>query len=135
MENDVKEVLRCFTECSNLNVSLSDSIPGNNLSENGFHLAILQNSPNNLPVMEFLIQNSSTFNQQNVSGHTPLHYCVKENDVDCLKLLLKAGADPNIRNDAHESPVDVARKENHNECLQILFDHSCRNPVKKVSFY
>ena len=92
MEDDVKEVLKCFIECSQLNVSLSDGIPGNNLSENGFHLAISQNNPNILPVLEFLIQNSSTVNQQNVSGNTPLHYCVKENNVDCLKLLLKAGA-------------------------------------------
>ena len=135
MEDDVKEVLKCFIECSQLNVSLSDGIPGNNLSENGFHLAISQNNPNILPVLEFLIQNSSTVNQQNVSGNTPLHYCVKENDADCLKLLLKAGADPNIKNDALESPFDIARKEDHRECLQILYDHSSKNPVKNYSFY
>ena len=131
MDIDLKEVLQCFTECSQLNVSLSDGIPGNDLSENGFHLAVSQNNPNILPVLEFLIQNSSTINQQNVSGNTPLHYCVKENNVDCLKLLLKAGADPNIKNDAHESPFDIAKKEDLKECLQLLNDHSSRNPVKK----
>ena len=134
MEDDVKEVLKCFIECSQLNVSLSDGIPGNNLSENGFHLAISQNNPNILPVLEFLIQNSSTVNQQNVSGNTPLHYCVKENNVDCLKLLLKAGADPNIKNDAHESPFDIAKKEDHKECLQLLNDHSSKNPVNKYYY-
>ena len=132
MENDVKEVLQCFIECSQLNVSLSDGIPGNSLSENGLHLAILQNNPSILPVLEFLIQNSSTVDKQNVSGNTPLHYCVKEKDVDCLKLLLKAGADPNIKNDAHESPFDIARMEYFEECLQILNDHSNKNPVNEL---
>ena len=131
MENDVKEVLKCFIECSQFNVSLSDGIPGNDLSENGFHLAVLQNNPNILPILEFLIQNSSNVNQQNIIGNTPLHYCVKENNADCLKLLLKAGADPDIKNEAHESPFDIAKKEDHKECLQLLNDHASRNQVKK----
>ncbi|KAG9509484.1 ArfGAP with SH3 domain, ANK repeat and PH domain-containing protein [Fragariocoptes setiger] len=62
-----------------------------------------------LPVMDFIIQNSRTLNRQNRTGETALHYCVKFNKPESMKLLLRSGADISIKNSAGLTPMEMAK--------------------------
>jgi len=42
------------------------------------------------------------------NNNTPLHYAVKNNNEEIVKLLLQRGAKVNIRNDKGETPLDLA---------------------------
>ena len=48
-------------------------------------------------------------------GQTPLHYAVKNNDVDVIGILLNYGADPNI-----EDKVIATHTHTHSIIMTIL---------------
>lgn len=84
------------------------------IMETSIHLALsCQAASNNLKfecdlfILDFIIQNSRAINIQNSHGETPLHYCVKYNLPESMKLLLRSGADVNIKDSQTQSPVDL----------------------------
>ena len=48
--------------------------------------------------MEFYIKHGVDVKAQDMYGMTPLHYAMRDNNVDAAIALLNAGADPNIPN-------------------------------------
>jgi len=60
-------------------------------------------------ILDFIIQNSRAINKKNAFGETPLHYCVKFNLPECMKLLLRCGADASLKNNDDETPLDLVQ--------------------------
>ena len=70
--------------------------------------------------MELLIRHGANVNSRTASGNTPLHICVLENQIKCVRVLLLHGADYNILNYAQQSAYDVSILVNHFEIGQLL---------------
>ena len=51
-----------------------------------------------LPVMEFYIKHGVEIKAQDMYGMTPLHYAMREKNIEGAIALLNAGEDPNIPN-------------------------------------
>ena len=88
--------------------------------ESALHLAIYQEDGLNLPVVDFLIQNSSSLDRQTKEGNTPLHYCVIYNKMECLRLLLRVGANPNIDNNNGKTPYDIAQERHCRTMMEMV---------------
>ncbi|KRX08044.1 Ankyrin repeat-containing domain [Pseudocohnilembus persalinus] len=54
---------------------------------------------------------------------TPLHYAVKNQDIDFCEWLLKKGADPNQKTQNNNTPLHIAFKENNLFIIGMLIDH------------
>lgn len=52
-----------------------------------------------------LLDRRANPNAQDGAGNTPLHWAVRDNDVDCVKLLIAAGADLNVRSGSGRTPL------------------------------
>lgn len=88
--------------------------------ESALHLAIYQEDGLSLPVVDFLIQNSSSLDRQTKEGNTPLHYCVIYNKVECMRLLLRVGANPNIDNNNSKTPFDIAQERHCKTMMEMV---------------
>lgn len=66
--------------------------------ETALQFAISEADRTTLPLVDFLVQNSSSsLNKQTLDdGNTPLHLCAKLNKTECMKLLLRTRAKVDI---------------------------------------
>ena len=58
-----------------------------------------------LSVMEFYIKHGVEINAQDMYGMTPLHYAMREKNIEGAIALLNAGADPNIPDRDHATAL------------------------------
>lgn len=59
-------------------------------------------------------------NCQDLGGTTPLHWVVKEGNLECVKVLVEHGADATCLDKNGESPYDIATATDHNDILDLL---------------
>lgn len=67
-------------------------------------------------------------------NHYLLHYCVREDLLDIIKMLIKYGDNIDIRNGSGWSPLLIAISERNIPIFQFLMDHGARlnnNPLLK----
>ncbi|XP_075051946.1 arf-GAP with SH3 domain, ANK repeat and PH domain-containing protein 3-like isoform X2 [Mixophyes fleayi] len=90
------------------------------LNEYPLHLAVCLCDRNTLPLVDFLIQNGGAQEKVTADGQTALHYAVKYNKPDCIRLLLRAKASVNTVNHAGLTPLMLAQSLKHIECEELL---------------
>ncbi|XP_075709521.1 arf-GAP with SH3 domain, ANK repeat and PH domain-containing protein 3-like [Rhinoderma darwinii] len=84
------------------------------------HFAVYMSERNSLPMVDFLIQNGGALDKVTADGQTALHYAVKYNKPDCIRLLLRAKASVNTVNHAGLTPLMLAQSLKHLECEELL---------------
>ncbi|XP_056413322.1 arf-GAP with SH3 domain, ANK repeat and PH domain-containing protein 3-like isoform X1 [Hyla sarda] len=84
------------------------------------HFAVYMSERNSLPIVDFLIQNGGALDKVTADGQTALHYAVKYNKPDCIRLLLRAKASVNTVNHAGLTPLMLAQSFKHLECEELL---------------
>ena len=104
-------------------------MPSSPLSDTCLHKAIFWENGKTLHIVDFLVQNSRSLDAQNKDGNTPLHYCVMQNKVECMRLLLRSKADPGIENKKGKFPQDIATERNNTKCEEMLL--SCLSRSRK----
>lgn len=84
------------------------------------HFAVYKSERNSLPIVDFLIQNGGALDKVTADGQTALHYAVKYNKPDCIRLLLRAKASVNTVNHAGLTPLMLAQSLKHLECEELM---------------
>ncbi|KAM4044138.1 arf-GAP with SH3 domain, ANK repeat and PH domain-containing protein 3-like isoform 2-T2 [Anomaloglossus baeobatrachus] len=90
------------------------------LVEFPLHFAVYMSERNSLPIVDFLIQNGGALDKATVDGQTALHYAVRYNKPDCIRLLLRAKTSVNTVNRAGLTPLMLAQSLKHLECEDLL---------------
>ncbi|PIO30428.1 hypothetical protein AB205_0204930, partial [Aquarana catesbeiana] len=85
--HDLMALLQCMANGTDLSKPLNQD-----LCESPLHLAVSLCERNCLPLVDFLIQNGGTLEKVTADGQTALHYGVRYNKPDCIRLLLRAKA-------------------------------------------
>jgi ankyrin repeat protein len=73
-----------------------------------------------LDVMNLLLQCSTSMNNLNANGDTPLHISAKTNQMELVRILLLFGANPDVRNKEGRRPVWYACENGNMEMAQLL---------------
>ncbi|KAL8610659.1 hypothetical protein ACOMHN_047228 [Nucella lapillus] len=119
LAKDLLSLLQVYAEGLDLATTLPDMENG----ETALHLAILEDDGTSLPLVDFLIQNSSTgsLDKKTHDGNTALHLCAQLNKTECMKLLLRTRPDlANIENKAGKTPLDIAREAGYQLCTDLV---------------
>ncbi|XP_053563008.1 arf-GAP with SH3 domain, ANK repeat and PH domain-containing protein 3 [Bombina bombina] len=102
---------------------LGRPLPSQNTQDVGeypLHLAVRLSERMSVPLVDFIIQNGGSLDRTTKEGDTALHYGVKYNKPDCIRLLLKAKASLNAVNNKGLTPLMLAQSLNHVECEELL---------------
>ncbi|KAM8977416.1 arf-GAP with SH3 domain, ANK repeat and PH domain-containing protein 3-like [Pelodytes ibericus] len=116
---DLMALLHCLANGADLNKPLPPQ-DNQDLSETPVHLAVRLCDRVSLPLVDFIIQNGGVLDRTTAHGHTALHYGVKYNKPDCIRLLLKAKASVTAVNDDGLTPLMLAQNLKHLECEDLL---------------
>lgn len=101
-------------------------IAGNVAPENKSGYWILQE--NNLSELDI---SKSIINQQDVTGDTPLHVALKNNNYDTVNMLLNfPNIDINAQNQQGNTPLHLAIMKNNNNAIEILLSKKADINVK-----
>lgn len=96
------------------------------------HCAAFGNEPE---TAKMLINNgaliTSSTNKQNCEDSL-LHYAVRANAVECVKLFIAEGADVNSLKPNGTNPIHLAADMGHAQCLQLLLDCPSANPNIRI---
>ncbi|KAM9320692.1 arf-GAP with SH3 domain, ANK repeat and PH domain-containing protein 3-like [Gastrophryne carolinensis] len=113
--HDLMALLQCLANGTDLCRPLNQD-----LCETPLHLAISHCERNSLPLVDFLIQNGGALEKITADGQTALHYGVRYNKPDCIRLLLRAKASVNTVNHSGLNPLMLAQSLKHVECEELL---------------
>ncbi|XP_025088851.1 arf-GAP with SH3 domain, ANK repeat and PH domain-containing protein 2-like isoform X2 [Pomacea canaliculata] len=119
LSKDLLALLQVYAE----GLDLGTSLPDTEGAETALHLAILEDDGTSLPLVDFLIQNSSigSLDKKTQDGDTALHLCAHYNKTECMKLLLRTRPDlANIQNKCGKTPLEIAMECNHQLCAELL---------------
>ena len=98
---------------TNPDIDIRDS-----MGATALHIAIFQE---NLEILQLLLEYGFDINAQVPSnGYTPLHYCVRMNNLNAARFLLAHNADRTIRDSDGYTPMERATKEAKRDMI-ILF--------------
>ncbi|KAM4795835.1 arf-GAP with SH3 domain, ANK repeat and PH domain-containing protein 3-like [Rhinophrynus dorsalis] len=116
---DLIALLQCMASGADLSKPLPTQ--GNqDLCESPLHLAVRLSDRNSLPLVDFIIQNGGVLDRVTTDGHTALHYGVKYNKPDCIRLLLKAKASLTAVNNEGLTPLMLAQSLRYKDCEELL---------------
>lgn len=81
--------------------------------------------------------NVDTINYQDSDGRTALHYAIKHDQHEMVKLLLLAGADPMLKNNKNNTAFDkyMARSHQDKEILRLFFQGRKGVATPEMQFY
>ena len=78
-----------------------------------------------------LILTGSNVNEQDNSGHTPLHYAIIEPSIiEVCDLLIKSGANINLQNNRGDTPLHMAAQNNNFDIAEILVKAGADKSIK-----
>ncbi|KAG8451228.1 hypothetical protein GDO86_003460 [Hymenochirus boettgeri] len=115
--------LTALLQCMASGVDLSKSVPSQDnqdLGESPLHLAVRVSDRCSLPVVDFIIQNGGSLDRTTTDGNTALHYGVKYNKLDCVRLLLRAKSSLTAVNNDGLTPLMLAQNLKQTECEELL---------------
>ncbi|CAH2221725.1 arf-GAP with SH3 domain, ANK repeat and PH domain-containing 3 [Pelobates cultripes] len=118
-----RQDLMALLHCTANGADLSKPLPSQenqDLSETPVHLAIRLCDRVSLPLVDFIIQNGGVLDRSTTDGHTPLHYGVRYNKPDCIRLLLRAKASVTAVQIDGLTPLMLAQNLKHIECEELL---------------
>ncbi|XP_040280231.1 arf-GAP with SH3 domain, ANK repeat and PH domain-containing protein 3 [Bufo bufo] len=118
-QHDLVSLLQCMANGADLSKPLP-SVDNQDHPEHPLHFAVYMSEKNSLPIVDFLIQNGGAVDKVTADGQTALHYAVKYNKPDCIRLLLRAKASVNTVNHAGLTPLMLAQTLKHLECEELL---------------
>ncbi|XP_071993076.1 arf-GAP with SH3 domain, ANK repeat and PH domain-containing protein 3-like isoform X2 [Engystomops pustulosus] len=118
-QHDLMALLHCIAIGADLGKPL-DPMDNQDHVEYPLHLAVCVSERNSLPIVDLLIQNGGVLDKVTADGQTALHYAVKYNKPDCIRLLLRAKASVNTVNQAGLTPLMLAQSLRHLECEELL---------------
>lgn len=107
----------------NLDAYLAEGNTIDDIDEYGFTFLIESAIAGNLPAMQQLMQYRADVNKQDVTGRTPLHWTVDNNQIEQTQLLLTAGADPNISNRGGQPPLVFPLLREQWKIKQLLYQY------------
>eukprot|EP00079_Xenopus_tropicalis_P021483 XP_012812806.1 PREDICTED: arf-GAP with SH3 domain, ANK repeat and PH domain-containing protein 3 isoform X2 [Xenopus tropicalis] len=116
---DLTALLQCMASGADLSKPIP-SMDSQDLSESPLHFAIRMSDRSSLPVVDFIIQNGGALDKVTTDGHTALHYGVKYNKLDCIRLLLRAKASLTAGNNDGLTPLMLAQSMKHTDCEELL---------------
>ncbi|KAM4701225.1 arf-GAP with SH3 domain, ANK repeat and PH domain-containing protein 3 [Discoglossus pictus] len=130
---NMKALLQSVSWGADLNKALpiQDS---QDLCEYPLHLAVRLCDRSSIPLVDFIIQNGGSLDRTTTEGDTALHYGVKYNKPDCIRLLLKAKASLTTANNKGLTPLTLAHSLNYVECVELLEKAQCGNFNYEVDF-
>ncbi|KAL8879987.1 MAG: hypothetical protein Q9192_008118 [Flavoplaca navasiana] len=71
--------------------------------------------------------NPTSIETTDIYGWTPLHWAVRRNDAEAVKVLLRFGANPFTETgDDHASPLHLASRADSASCVRLLLQHRHR---------
>jgi len=73
------------------------------------------------PIFKYLTQYLN-INQKDATGHTVLHYAIKNGDLEMTRKLIRIGADIYLKDDVGNSPIDLAIASGDAQLLKCLLD-------------
>lgn len=96
-------------ECSRTLIAAGADVNIYNLQgETPLHMAICAG----IDFVELLIQSSAYLDCEDEYGDTPLHWAVREDNFECVRMLLDAGADKYHGNEDGETPIHFSEVSN-----------------------
>ncbi|XP_068125370.1 arf-GAP with SH3 domain, ANK repeat and PH domain-containing protein 3-like [Hyperolius riggenbachi] len=113
--HDLMALLQCMANGMDLSKPLNQD-----LCETPLHLAVSVCERNSLPLVDFLIQNGGALEKVTADGLTALHYGVRYNKPDCIRLLLRAKASVNTVTHGGVTPLMLVKSLKHVECEELL---------------
>ena len=78
---------------------------------------------NNLPLVEYLLQNGFDINVRNSDNRTPLHVACNEGHLQIVQFLVEKGADINVKDNLNETPLSLASYHKHHDVAMYLIRH------------
>ena len=76
------------------------------------------------------MQLGDSVNVKNKNGWTPLHYAVRNRNLNIVKLLIENGADVNLINDQDETPLHQAVLSENYNMVKLLIKHGADPFIK-----
>ncbi|XP_012578402.1 PREDICTED: arf-GAP with SH3 domain, ANK repeat and PH domain-containing protein 1 isoform X7 [Condylura cristata] len=115
---DLLALIQVYAEGVELMEPLLD--PGQELGETALHLAVRTADQTSLHLVDFLVQNCGSLDNQTTVGNTALHYCSMYGKPECLKLLLRSKPTVDVVNQAGETALDIAKRLKATQCEDLL---------------
>ncbi|XP_052272308.1 arf-GAP with SH3 domain, ANK repeat and PH domain-containing protein 2-like isoform X2 [Dreissena polymorpha] len=103
-------------------LDLMTVLPESPVEETALHLAIAQEDGTSLPIVDFIIQNSSlnSLGRQTRDGNTCLHLCAMLNKAECMKCLLRTKPEiAHIKNSLGQTALDIANENSYQLCADL----------------
>jgi ankyrin repeat protein len=83
----------------------------------------LINSVQSVELCRYLIERKANVNAQDNSQYSALHYAIKEEQIDTVRLLIRHGADIFMKNNMGDDAYRTAALRGLSEVLSILMEH------------
>ncbi|XP_041360699.1 arf-GAP with SH3 domain, ANK repeat and PH domain-containing protein 2-like [Gigantopelta aegis] len=119
ISKDIFALMQVYAE----GLDLMTVLPDLQNDETGLHLAIIEEDGTSLPIVDFIVQNSSigSLDKKTRDGNTALHLCAELNQTECMKLLLRSKPDlANIENKQGKTPLEVAKDNDNQLCVELV---------------
>lgn len=86
------------------------------------HSALERSSPEQLEILELLLQHGAPVNAHGTNDWTPAHMAAVRGNIEALKILLRFGADLRIRTriDNYATPLEEARSMGNAHVVRFL---------------
>ncbi len=103
----------------------------------------------NLPILEYLMEQGADLNAVDSAGKTAMHYAIQNDAIIILKTLLEKGANPNIQDTEGNTPLMIATMaienkaekekiatiENKAEAVRLLLSHDADATIRNNAGY
>ncbi|MBE8400817.1 ankyrin repeat domain-containing protein [Leptospira borgpetersenii] len=97
-----------------------------NTKDSLLHYAALND---NVPVIQYLLQNNVDPNSLTEEQETPLHWASRENCVKSAKILLAVGCEVNLQNAEGRTALHEAAEQNFQELIQVLLEYGADTEI------
>ncbi|KAL5013645.1 hypothetical protein ScPMuIL_007915, partial [Solemya velum] len=119
LSRDIFAMLQVHAE----GLDLMSVLPDVSNEETALHLAVHQEDGTSLPLVDFIVQNSSIGNldKRMKNGNTALHLCAELNRTECMKLLLRTKPDlAALENKLGQTAMEIAKDKNNQLAVELL---------------
>lgn len=72
----------------------------------------------------------NNLNAKTADGNTPLHFAVRRNNIQALKLLIRAGANRFEQNNEGLTPIDLSARSGNNVLFEVIIDGLSREALQ-----
>ncbi|XP_025095615.1 protein fem-1 homolog C-like isoform X3 [Pomacea canaliculata] len=95
----------------------------------------LINSVQSPELCEFLIKHGARVNDRDKSNNLALHYAIREDRLDTVKLLVEYGSDYNAKNDYNDNALQTAALRGYEDIVEYLIESTRPSLVDVIHAY